>query len=57
MKWKVTFDLERPDDARDEDETWFDISHIKSEIRSWLEDLDYRINKIHISRKDIKWTG
>lgn len=54
MKWKVTFDLERPDDARDEDETWFEISHIRNEIRNWLESIDYKIDKIYISREDIK---
>ena len=47
-RFNVTFNLDRDDDLRDDDESFFDKEHISSEIISWLEDLDYRVNNITI---------
>ncbi len=48
MKWQVIFTLERPNDLYNDDETWFDESHIKSELRSWLEDIDYKVHRLKV---------
>ena len=48
MIWNVQLKLERPDELKKDDETWFDEEHIKSEIITWLEDLDYRVKKISV---------
>lgn len=48
-KFNIKFDLDRDDDLRDDDETFFDKKHISSEIISWLEDLDYRVKDITIN--------
>ena len=53
MKWNINIKLERPDEFKKEDESWFDSGHMESEIGTWLEDLDYTIEKITIT-KDIK---
>ncbi len=53
MKWNINIKLERPDEFRKEDESWFDLGHMESEIGNWLEDLDYTIEKITIT-EDIK---
>ena len=53
MKWNINIKLERPDEFKKEDEAWFDSGHMESEIGTWLEDLDYTIEKITIT-KDIK---
>ena len=55
-KFNVKFDLDRDDDLRDDDETFFDKKHISSEIISWLEDLDYRVNNITIDEVK-KWVN
>ena len=47
-KFKIDFDLTRSNDLRDDDESWFDKEHISSEIKSWLEDLDYRVKNLTI---------
>ena len=47
-KFNVEFDLDRDDDLKADDETFFDTSHIENEIKSWLEDLDYRVRNIHV---------
>jgi len=55
--WNVTFELKRPNHLRYEfddktiaDESWFDKKHIKSEIISWLDDLDYRVEKLKMRK-------
>ena len=40
-------------EAKNEDNTWFDKSHIKSEIITWLEDLDYQVKDIKIKENEI----
>jgi len=47
-KFNVKFDLDRDDDLLEDDETFFDIAHIENEIKSWLEDLDYRVRNIRV---------
>ena len=41
------------------DESWFDIDNIKSEITSWLEDLDFTVEfpteTYHEKVKEIHW--
>lgn len=55
-RFKINFDLTRSNDLRDDDESWFDKEHISSEIKSWLEDLDYRVKNLTIVREDDEWT-
>jgi len=50
MIWNVQLKLERPDEFKKDDKSWFDKKHIKSEIITWLEDLDYNIKKIEIKK-------
>ena len=52
MIWDIKLKLKRSEDHRKEDETWFDEDHIKTEIKVWLENLDYTIEKIEIQKKD-----
>ena len=47
-RFNVTFDLDRDDDLRDDDETFFDTEHIESEIITWLDDLDFRVKNIRV---------
>ena len=47
-KFNVEFDLDRDDDLLEDDETFFDIAHIENEIKSWLEDLDYKVRNIRV---------
>jgi len=49
-KWKIEFNLVRDNETKNEDNTWFDKSHIKSEIITWLEDLDYQVKDIKIKK-------
>jgi|TARA_R100000081_G_C4674035_1_gene94049 hypothetical protein len=49
--FNVSFTLSR-DNSNDDDESWFDKEHISSEIKTWLEDLDYRVNNIKINKGD-----
>tara|TARA_R100001163_G_C4911804_1_gene95821 strand:- start:124 stop:291 length:168 start_codon:yes stop_codon:yes gene_type:complete len=49
MEWNVNFKLKRKE--YDDDKLisiWFDTTHIKSEIITWLEDLDYEIDDLSI---------
>ena len=55
-KYKINFELTRDDDLRDDDESFFDKEHISSEIISWLEDLDYRVNNITVDEVK-KWVN
>ena len=45
MEWNVNFKLKR---KKWDDDSWFDTTHIKSEIITWLEDLDYEIDDLNI---------
>ena len=47
-RFNVTFNLDRDDDLIEDDETFFDTAHIENEIKSWLEDLDYRVRNIRV---------
>lgn len=47
-KFNVKFELNRDDDLRDDDETFFDTTHIESEIISWLDDLDFKVKNIYV---------
>ncbi len=47
-KFDVSFTLSR-DDSNDEDDTWVDEEHIASEIKTWLEDIDYGVTDIKIN--------
>lgn len=47
-KFNVEFDLDRDDDLRKDDETFFDTAHIESEIISWLDDLDFKVKNIRV---------
>ena len=51
MIWNIQLKLERLEEYRKDDESWFDEKHIESEIGSWLEDLDYTIKKIEIKQE------
>jgi len=46
--FNINFQLTRDDDLRNDDTSWFDKEHISSEIKSWLGDLDYRVNNITV---------
>lgn len=47
--FNVSFTLSRNDSNDDDDDTWVDEQHIASEIRSWLEDIDYGVTDIKIN--------
>ena len=49
--WNVQIKLERPNHLKEDDESFFDKKHIKSEIVSWLEDLDFNIKNIKIAKE------
>ena len=51
MIWNIQFKLERPDELKKDDATWFDEKHIESEIGTWLEDLDYIVKEIKINKE------
>jgi len=53
-QFNINFKLSRDYDLRDDDDSCFDKEHISSEIISWLEDLDYRVNNITIDKVK-KW--
>ena len=46
--FNVSFILSR-DDSNDEDDTWVDEEYIASEIKSWLEDIDYGVTNIQVN--------
>ena len=45
-KYKINFELTRDDDLRDD--ILLEKECLSNEIKSWLEDLDYRVNNITI---------
>tara|TARA_R100001463_G_scaffold84178_1_gene138723 strand:+ start:377 stop:541 length:165 start_codon:yes stop_codon:yes gene_type:complete len=47
--YNINFKLTRDNDLRSDDESWSDKEHISNEIKSWLEDLDYRVKDITIN--------
>ena len=53
MEWNVKFKLKREKNSEGyfKDDSWYDISHIKSEIITWLEDLDYEIDDLIITER------
>ena len=55
MIWTIQLKLERPEEYRKDDESWFDEKHIESEIGTWLEDLDYTVKEIKINKGEHKW--
>jgi len=46
--FQVSFTLKRDNRFKADDETWFDTEHIEGEIKSWLEDLDYKVEDVKI---------
>ena len=54
--FNINFKLTRADDLRGDDKSFFDKEYISSEIKSWLEDLDYRVNNIAINEVK-KWVN
>jgi len=51
-KFTVSFTLNRDEDMRAEDESFFDCQHISDEIQSWLEDLDFGISNIEVKERE-----
>ena len=47
-KFDVSFTLSR-EDSNDDDDTWYDEEYIASEIKTWLEDLDYGVSDIKVN--------
>ena len=47
-KFNVSFTLTR-EDSNDDDDTWYDEEYIASEIKTWLEDIDYGVTDIKIN--------
>jgi len=48
-EFKISFILTRDIQTENPiDESWFDTDNIKSEIKTWLEDLDYGVHKIKV---------
>ena len=54
MIWNVQLKLERPDEFKKDDESWFDEDHMKTEFtgrwKLWLEDLDYTVTDVKIEK-------
>jgi hypothetical protein len=50
-KWEIKFNLTRDNRWRDDDDTMYDKSHIKGEIISWLEDIDYKVENVKVIEK------
>ena len=51
-EFTVNFTLNRDDDLRADDESWFDCQHINDEIQRslfWLEDLDFVVSNITVN--------
>ena len=58
-KFKVTFTIERDDELKEHDETFFDRQHIADEIQSWLQDLDFTFPdgiQIQVEKQDTQRT-
>jgi len=51
-QFSISFSLTRDNDLKSDDESWFDKEHISNEIKSWLEDLDFKVEAIEIKDKN-----
>ena len=51
-KFTVSFTLNRDDEMREHDESFFDVQHISDEIESWLSDLDFVVSDINIKERE-----
>tara|TARA_R110000823_G_scaffold287927_6_gene406159 strand:+ start:2318 stop:2497 length:180 start_codon:yes stop_codon:yes gene_type:complete len=51
-QFNINFSLTRDNDLKSDDELWFDKEHISNEIKSWLEDLDFKVEAIEIKEKN-----
>ena len=40
----VSITLKRDDDMREHDESWFDVENMSTELRVWLENLDFVVS-------------
>ncbi|MEC9208189.1 MAG: hypothetical protein VYE62_09495 [Pseudomonadota bacterium] len=49
-EFSVSLTLERDNDMREHDESWFDVENIRTELRVWLEDLDFAVSNITINK-------
>ena len=49
-EFSVSFTLKRDNEMREHDESFFDVQHIRSEIQTWLSDLDYVVSDITINK-------
>ncbi len=47
-KFNVSFILTR-EDSNDDDDTWYDEEYIASEIKTWLEDIDYGVTNLKVN--------
>jgi hypothetical protein len=45
-QFNINFSLTRDNDLKSDDESWFDKEHISNEIKSWLDDLDFKVKNI-----------
>jgi len=49
--FKISLNLKREYNPVD-DQTWHDTKHIKSEIKQWLQDLDYNVLDFKIIKEN-----
>ena len=53
MKFTVSISIERDDNLKHDDVSWFDTEHMAQEISHklspWLEDLDYQVIDYQVS--------
>jgi len=52
-EFTVSFTLNRDDNMRVDDESWFDCQHINEEIQRslfWLEDLDFGVSNVVVKK-------
>ena len=49
-EWNISFRLSRDTRFKKDDETWFDQDHIKGEIITWLEDIDFRVDELEVTK-------
>lgn len=57
MKFTVSISIERDDNLKHDDESWFDTEHMAQEISHklspWLEDIDYQVIDYSVTTFDI----